>query len=70
MIFRKKKIIDYDRADWKPMLLVSICTGEKTAGFKNIHTGEFKGECLIATESDLAGFKKKYGISEDLEKMY
>lgn len=40
-IFRKKQPVkkEYDRANQKPILRCSICTGEQVAGFKNIHTG-------------------------------
>ena len=38
---------EYDRENWKPVLKCSICNGEQVAGFKNIHTGEFKEEIFI-----------------------
>lgn len=65
-MFWKKRTrqADYDRENWKPVLKCSICNGEQVAGFKNIHTGEFKEECLIRSGSELEEFKQKYGISE------
>lgn len=65
-MFGKKRIqrADYDRENWRPVLKCSICNGEQVAGFKNIHTGEFKEECLIQSSSELEEFKQKYGISE------
>lgn len=65
-MFGKKKIqrADYDRENWKPVLRCSICNGEQVAGFKNIHTGEFREECFILDHSQLEEFKQKYGIAE------
>ncbi|MBQ4058693.1 MAG: YaiI/YqxD family protein [Lachnospiraceae bacterium] len=40
----------------------SICTGEKVAGFKNLHTGKFEDMMLIKTEKDVESFQKKYGV--------
>lgn len=65
-MFWKKRTqqADYDRENWRPVLKCSICNGEQVAGFKNIHTGEFKEECFIQSSAELEEFKKKYGISE------
>ncbi len=64
-MFRKKKIqqADYDRENWKPVLKCSICNGEKVAGFKNVHTGEFKEEAFIRDDRELEEFMYKYGIT-------
>ena len=69
MFKRKKQTKEYDRENYKPVILTSICTGEQTAGFKNVNTGEFHDECLIRNEKDLYDFKEKYGITEELEKI-
>ena len=65
-MFRKKRIqqVDYDRENWRPVLRCSICNGERVAGFKNIHTGEFKEECFIRDDEELEAFKYKYAITE------
>ncbi len=70
-MFGRKKIqqADYDRDNWKPVLKCSICNGERVAGFKNIHTGEFKEELFIRDERELEEFLKKYAIT-DLTKEY
>ena len=66
MFFKKKKIdkIEYDEENWKPVMRCSICNGERVAGLKNIHTGEFKDGTLISNDHDLEEFMKKYGIDE------
>ena len=65
-IFRKKQPVkkEYDRANQKPILRCSICTGEQVAGFKNLATGKFEEVMLIRNEKELASFKERYGISE------
>ena len=40
----------------------SICTGEKTAGFKDRESGQFREVMLIRTQKDLEEFKKTYGV--------
>ena len=70
-MFGKKRIrqTDYDRENWKPVLRSSICNGERVAGFKNIHTGEFREECFIRNDAELEAFMYKYAIT-DLPKEY
>ena len=65
-MFRKKRIeqAEYDRENLRPGLRCSICNGERVAGFKNIHTGEFKEEIFIRDDEELEAFKRKYKITE------
>ena len=65
-IFRKKQPVkkEYDRANQKPILRCSICTGEQVAGFKNIHTGKWEEVMLIKNEEDLETFKRMYDLKE------
>ncbi len=65
MFWRKKEKRDYDRENLVPMIRVSICTGEQTAGFRNKHTGKFSDVMLIRDNSDLAEFLETYGISPE-----
>ncbi|MDO5400927.1 MAG: aspartate dehydrogenase [Eubacteriales bacterium] len=70
MLFRRKKETGtYDRESLRPALRCSICTGEQTAGFRNIHTGKFQEVTLIRTQEDLDAFMELYGIDE-IEKIY
>lgn len=41
-----------------------------TAGFKELDTGRFIDVALIKNDSELADFKKKYGIVGLIEKIY
>lgn len=64
MIFHKKATKEtYDKENQKPIIRSSICTGEKVAGFKDIHTGKFTEVMLIRNDSDMKVFLAKYDIS-------
>ena len=71
-MFIKKKNIQktYDRTTMKPVLKSSICNGEQVAGFQNIKTGAIEEVMLIQTAADLEEFKRQYGITEEIEKVY
>lgn len=60
----------YDRDNRKPVLRCSICTGEQVAGFQDIHTGSFEEVMLIQNAADLERFKRQYGITEEIAKIY
>ncbi len=71
-MFFKRKIErkPYDPNIRKPVIRVSICTGEKVAGFKNLKTGKFEEIMLLNSEKDLNDFKEIYGIEGEIEKFY
>ena len=71
-MFFKKKIEKkaYDKTTKKPIIKASICTGEQVAGFRDLSTGAFEEVMLIKNQEDLASFKKIYGITEEIEKIY
>ena len=64
MFRRKEKQGTYDRKSLKPVIRSSICTGEQTAGFKNLHTGKFSEIVLIRSSRNLEEFQRTYGISD------
>jgi hypothetical protein len=72
MLFRKKstQTQDYDKENLEPAILCSICTGEQTAGFRNIHNGKFTGVMLIRSDKELEAFKKTYGLTGEIKKIY
>lgn len=70
-LFKKKTIPhSYDKEAEKPLIRASICNGEQIAGFKNLHTGEFREVMLIRGFEDLETFKKQYGIRDQITKEY
>ena len=71
MLFKKYKIKkSYNPSTQKPVIKCSICNGEQVAGFKDIHTGAFEEVMLIRNEADLDAFRKEYGITGDIGKIY
>ena len=72
MFFPKKKHITdtYDKENQIPVIRASICTGEQVAGFNDIHLGKFQEVMLIKNTKDLDMFKQRYGITEEIEKIY
>ena len=61
---KKKTVLGYDRESQKPVLHRSICTGETTAGFKDLRSGAYHDVMLIRSEADLREFMEMYGITE------
>ncbi len=70
-LFKKKNTIKtYDRNHKEPVIKCSICTGEQVAGFRDIHTGIFEEDMLIRNDNDLKEFRNRYGIAEELKRIY
>ena len=71
MFFRKRKRSEsYDPESIRPVLRRSICTGETTAGFKELAGGRYREIMLIRDERDLQEFMETYGITEVPETEY
>lgn len=69
-MFRKiKKSESFDREKEIAVIRSSICTGEKVAGFKNVHTKEFRDIMLIKNDKDKQEFLSKYDLAEADVKM-
>ena len=66
MLFKKKQQPDttYSSDGYRPVLRCSICTGEQTAGFRDLENGTFHEIMLIRNEQDLEEFKRSYGVQE------
>ena len=71
LLFHKKKeeIIEYNRNLQQPVIRCSICTGEQTAGLRDLGTGQFHEIMLIRDEDDLTRFQKMVG-TEEIQKIY
>lgn len=70
-LFKKMaELLSYDKENKKPVIKASICNGEQVAGFKDIRTGEVEEVMLIRNAGDLAASKQRYGIDEELAKIY
>ena len=71
-LFRKNEpeSSSYDPSRFEPVIRSSICTGEKTAGFRDKSTGKVQEIMLIRSGADLEDFKRKYGIRGEIETIY
>ena len=63
---RKEKLpeVNFDPTTQKAVIRSSICTGEKTVGFKDIKTGKYIDVMFVRNELDIEKFKKAYGIDK------
>ena len=70
MFFKKKNkvkfSVPYDSSCQIPVIHSSICTGEKTVGFKNINNHHFTEVICIQSEQDLDDFVAYYHLDKDL----
>ena len=55
----QKPALPYDPARQRPVLRVSICTGEQVAGLEDRKTGAFEDIMLIRSPKDLRRFLQK-----------
>ena len=63
MFHKKIQKETYDKENQKPVIRSSICTGEKVAGFRDLHTGKFTEVMMIKDSNDMDLFLEKYDIS-------
>lgn len=61
---KNHEVLPYDPAKQCVAIRSSICTGERTLGFKDKESGKFHEYMLIRSEEELEEFKKTYGIQE------
>lgn len=64
MFGKKKAKPAFDRTGKRPVIRSSICTGERTAGFKDADTGKFHEVMLIRNREDLQEFLALYDLAE------
>lgn len=62
MLHKKVKKESYDKRNQIPVIRCSICTGERAAGFKDIHTGKFMEIMVIRSDKDMDEFMEKYDV--------
>ena len=54
----------FDKTGKRPVIRSSICTGEQTAGFKDLETGKFHEVMLIRNDRDFQEFLRLYDVEE------
>lgn len=73
MFGKRKKVTteSFDRAEKRPVIRCSICTGEQVAGFQDRKTGKFEEVTVLRSRADRQEFMERYGIrEEEIEKIY
>ena len=74
LFFRKARAdrkAAFDPAQYRPAMRVSICTGERTAGFQDRETGDFHDVMQVPGDRELSAFCREYGVKkEDIVKIY
>jgi len=71
-MFGKKKVnpIPYDAEKEWPAVKISICTGERVAGFQDKVSRKFRDAMLIRSDKELDEFCLACGVSaEELKKI-
>lgn len=68
-VFKNRKNSSYDKDNQIPVIRASICTGEKVAGFKDLHTGKFEEVMLVKDDKDMQRFLMQYDVeAKDVKK--
>ena len=67
---RNTPVYSYDREKKEPALRCSICTGEQVAGFWDLEARWFEEVMLIRGDADLQEFRRIYGITGEIRKIY
>ena len=62
---RKNAAPGFDRTGKTPVIRASICTGEKTAGYRDAAGGRFVEVVLIRSDADLDRFLAEYGFRRE-----
>ena len=68
---KKKHItpLKFDPEKMKPVIRCSICTGEQSAGLRDLATGRVEEVMMIRNEEDLKEFQAMVG-TDQIEKYY
>ncbi len=60
----------YDPQRYTPVIRCSICNGEQVAGFLDGVTGRMEEIMLLRGPEDLKKFRRTYGITGEIRKIY
>ena len=60
----------FDPAAEEPALRCSICTGEQVACMRERETGKLRELMLIRSEADMESFRRSYGVSGEIRRVY
>ena len=60
----------FDPERYTPVIRRSICTGERSAGFRDKATGRTEEIMLIRDDRDLEAFRAQYEIEGPIQEVY
>ena len=60
----------FDLNQYTPVIRSSICTGEKSAGFRENGSGQFHEVMVLRDPRDLEEFRRIYGVSGEIRTIY
>ena len=71
-LFSRKKATppQFPPERYEPVLRCSICTGEQVACMRERETGKLRELMLIRSEADLESFRRSYGVSGEIRRVY
>ena len=67
---KKEKTPEFPAEQYEPVLRCSICTGEQVACMREREGGRLREIMLIRDEEDLERFRKTYGVTGEIRKIY
>ena len=67
---KKESPPEFPAERFEPVLRCSICTGEQVACMREREGGRLREIMLIRDEEDLARFRKLYGVTGEIRKVY
>ena len=67
---KKERPPEFPAEQYEPVLRCSICTGEQVACMREREGGKLREIMLIRDEEDLAYFRKTYGVTGEIRKIY
>ncbi len=67
---KKEKLPEFPPERFEPVLRCSICTGEQVACMRERESGKLREIMLIRDADDLETFRKNYGVTGEIRKVY
>ena len=67
---RKEAAPQFPPEQYEPVLRCSICTGEQVACMRERESGHLREIMLIRDAEDLEAFRRNYGVTGEIRKVY
>ncbi len=67
---KKERVPEFPPEKFEPVLRCSICTGEQVACMREREGGKLREIMLIRDADDLETFRRNYGVTGEIRKIY